>query len=108
MKMGLCSLSVGFLALGLRYCGCSLCCGSNYLLFLIWHGYHFLFQLFFVDCGFCHIFMLSWCRDIRFVPLQKLKRFYMGIFAEKGRETRRGIFGTGVSQCRLWCISPVL
>lgn len=33
--MGLCSLSVGFLALGLRYCGCSLCCGSNYLLFLI-------------------------------------------------------------------------
>jgi len=32
----------------------------------------------------------------------------MGIFAERGRETRRGIFGTGVSQCRPWCISPVL
>jgi hypothetical protein len=33
------------------------------------------FQCVFVYRGICHLFMFSWHRDIRFVPVQEFKRF---------------------------------
>jgi hypothetical protein len=49
------------------------------------------FLVYFVHCGFCHIFMFFWYRDIHFVPVPEFKRFKTGIFMDRGRKTRRRI-----------------
>jgi hypothetical protein len=49
------------------------------------------FSVFFVHCGYCHLFMFFWYRDIRFVSVTEFKRFKRGIFVDGKRKTRRGI-----------------
>lgn len=52
------------------------------------------FQWFFVHCGFCHVFMFFWYRDIRFVPAQEFKRFKR-VFLWTGDGKRAGVFDGG-------------
>jgi hypothetical protein len=60
------------------------------------------FSVFFVHCGFCHLFMFFWYRDIRFVSVPEFKRFKRGIFVDSGRKTRRGITSSRTKDLRHW------
>ncbi len=93
--MRLFSLSAGFLVIGL-YCARERSLMRGQLPsfpYLTWLSLPF--QWFFVHCGFCHLFMFFWYRDIRFVPVQESKRFKKGIFVDWGRETHGVFEGVG-------------
>jgi hypothetical protein len=53
------------------------------------------FSVFFVHCGFCHLFMFFWYRDIRFVSVPEFKRYKMGIFVDSRQKTRRALHHPG-------------